>query len=497
MVTISIFDLISKNENDARVAIAFQDKKITYKELTSLCMRLSKIITSQFESIKEPIGIFICGSLDYAVAFFSIIYSNNVVVPLNINMKKSELMRMLEYLKIRIIITNKLFYDRLVSLTDAKINIICIKKDFDISFVASNYLVKQFAYKKELEDIALILHTSGSFSSPKSVMLTHDNLISCAASIVKDLKITDKDVTLVILPMHYSSAVVSQFLSHLLVGGTVVFTESIFTPKTLFSNIEKYRVTNFSCVPNMLVEVLYQIDKIKKSNVDSWRYVCFGGAPSSGIKINQLVNYFPDVEFIQTYGLTEAATRISHYFEKANVINNNCVGFQIPNVTFKVIDDCNNDCANGVVGEIVVKGPNVMKGYYMRHDENEKVLQNGWLHTGDLGTIDSNGSLYIIGRKKNVIIRNGENIYPEEIEEVLCEHPAIQEAYVYGLKNSDLDEIIVADVINYPGMTFDSVNIQQFCRQRLSNAKVPKEIHCVKQFERTSSGKMLINKNGG
>lgn len=264
MVTISIFDLISKNENDARVAIAFQDKKITYKELTSLCMRLSKIITSQFESIKEPIGIFICGSLDYAVAFFSIIYSNNVVVPLNINMKKSELMRMLEYLKIRIIITNKLFYDRLVSLTDAKINIICIKKDFDISFVASNYLVKQFAYKKELEDIALILHTSGSFSSPKSVMLTHDNLISCAASIVKDLKITDKDVTLVILPMHYSSAVVSQFLSHLLVGGTVVFTESIFTPKTLFSNIEKYRVTNFSCVPNMLVEVLYQIDKIKK-----------------------------------------------------------------------------------------------------------------------------------------------------------------------------------------------------------------------------------------
>ena len=138
-----------------------------------------------------------------------------------------------------------------------------------------------------------------------------------------------------------------------------------------------------------------------------------------------------------------------------------------------------------------------MKGYYMRHDENEKVLQNGWLHTGDLGTIDSNGSLYIIGRKKNVIIRNGENIYPEEIEEVLCEHPAIQEAYVYGLKNSDLDEIIVADVINYPGMTFDSVNIQQFCRQRLSNAKVPKEIHCVKQFERTSSGKMLRNKNGG
>ena len=152
--------------------------------------------------------------------------------------------------------------------------------------------------------------------------------------------------------------------------------------------------------------------------------------------------------------MTEASTRISHYVEQPDVINDTCVGKCIPNVKVRIVDKNENDCRIGEIGEITVKGPNVMKGYYMRTDETEKVMINGWLHTGDLGRIDEENNLYIVGRRKNIIIRNAENIYPEEIEGVLNSCPQIKESFVYGEPHELLGEVPAAIIVINDGFEF-------------------------------------------
>ena len=403
MSRLNVFKIIEEH-NNFDTALLYRGKKTTYKELLEKSKKLSDVINKHTENIPEPVGVFISGSLDFSVSFFSIAHADKVIMPLNVNLKKAEFVRIIKYLDIRIIITNDLFYDRLIKLIDNDITVICLNADGDVKFVNDVTDMRYIEYNNELKDVALILHTSGSLDSPKSVMLTHENLLSCIHSISEDLNITQKNNTLIILPMYYASATISQFLTHLYAGGTVTFMDTIFTSENLFYNIANYKITNFSCIPSMLSEVLNNLSKIEKYDLSSLKYVCFGGAFAAGNKVNELVKYFSNVKFIRTYGLTEASTRISHYVEQPDVINDTCVGKCIPNVKVRIVDKNENDCRIGEIGEITVKGPNVMKGYYMRTDETEKVMINGWLHTGDLGRIDEENNLYIVGRRKNIII---------------------------------------------------------------------------------------------
>lgn len=478
----------------SQTAIIYKNKRITYKELVSYSINLSELITNSCGKGKQPLGIFLPNSSDYAVAFFAVAYSDNVVVPFNVNMKKTELDRIIKYLDISVIITNELFCDRLVDLTEKKISIICLKNNgeaeiYNLCDVKGNRLYD----KEELKDVAMILHTSGSISFPKSVMLTHENLMSCVKSIVTDLKITEKDVTLIFLPMYYISAVVSQFLTHLYAGGAVSFMETLFSPVNLFYSLKNFSITNFSCVSYMLLEILNQKDKIMNYEISSLRYVCFGGAPAPGRKINELANLFPDVQFVKTYGLTEASTRVSHYFEDKNTINNNCVGKHIPDVKYIIVDENDNECKTGEIGEIAVKGNNVMKGYYLRRRETEMALRNGWLHTGDLGWIDNENNLYVVGRKKNIIIRGGENIYPEEIEDILNNHPNIKESLVYGVYHETLGEVPEAEITLNSEGNFNLQELINYCYNNLSNSKVPLRFKVVDGIDKTSNGKISRN----
>lgn len=293
--------------------------------------------------------------------------------------------------------------------------------------------------------------------------------------------------------MYYISAVVSQFLTHLYAGGAVSFMETLFSPVNLFYSLKNFSITNFSCVPYMLLEILNQKEKIMNYEISSLRYVCFGGAPAPGRKINELANLFPDVQFVKTYGLTESSTRVSHYFEDKNTINNNCVGKHIPDVKYIIVDENDNECKTGEIGEIAVKGNNVMKGYYLRRRETEMALRNGWLHTGDLGWIDNENNLYVVGRKKNIIIRGGENIYPEEIEDILNNHPNIKESLVYGVYHETLGEVPEAEITLNSEGDFNLQELINYCYNNLSNSKVPLRFKVVDGIDKTSNGKISRN----
>ena len=287
----NVFKIIEEH-NNFDTALLYRGKKTTYKELLEKSKKLSDVINKHTENIPEPVGVFISGSLDFSVSFFSIAHADKVIMPLNVNLKKAEFVRIIKYLDIRIIITNDLFYDRLIKLIDNDITVICLNADGDVKFVNDVTDMRHIEYNNELKDVALILHTSGSLDSPKSVMLTHENLLSCIHSISEDLNITQKNNTLIILPMYYASATISQFLTHLYAGGTVTFMDTIFTSENLFYNIANYKITNFSCIPSMLSEVLNNLSKIEKYDLSSLKYVCFGGAFAAGNKVNELVKYF-------------------------------------------------------------------------------------------------------------------------------------------------------------------------------------------------------------
>lgn len=489
MNRLNVFKII-EGHNNFDTAVLYHGKKTTYKELLDKSKKLSNVIKMHTENVSEPVGVFISGSLGYSVSFFSIVHANKVITPLNVHLKKDEFIRIIKYLEIKVIITNDLFYDKLIKLIDKDITVICLNIDGDVKFVDDVTNIQHREYNDELKDVALILHTSGSLAAPKSVMLTHENLLSCVRSISEDLNITQKNNTLIILPMYYASAIISQFLTHLYVGGTVSFMDTIFTPNNLLYHIESLKITNFSSIPSMLVEILSQSDKIEKYDLTSLKYICFGGAFAAGNKINELVKRFPSVKFVRTYGLTESSTRISHYIELPEVINDLCVGKSIPNVEVRIVDKNENDCRIGEIGEIIVKGPNVMKGYYMRSDETEKVLKKDWLHTGDLGKIDEENNLYIVGRKKNIIIRNAENIYPEEIEGVLNSCPQIKESFVYGEPHELLGEVPAAMIVINDGVEFKKQELINYCYNKLSSSKIPVKFIVADKIDKTSNGKI-------
>lgn len=489
MNKLNVFKII-ENHNDFDTALLYRGKKTTYKELLDKSKKLSDVINEHTGNVPEPVGVFVPGSLGFSVSFFSIAHADKVITPLNVHLKKAEFIRIIKYLDIRVIITNELFYDKLIKLIDNDITVICLNIDGDVKFVNDVTSMRHNEYNNELKDVALILHTSGSLDAPKSVMLTHENLLSCVYSISEDLNITQNNNTLIILPMYYASATISQFLTHLYAGGTVTFMDTIFTPENLFYNIANYKITNFSCIPSMLTEVLNKLNKIEKYDSSSLKYVCFGGAFAAGNKINELVKCFSDVRFIRTYGLTESSTRISHYVEQPNVVNDICVGKCIPNVEVRIVDRAENDCRIGEIGEITVKGPNVMKGYYMRTDETERVIINGWLHTGDLGKIDEENNLYIVGRKKNIIIRNAENIYPEEIEGVLNSCPQIRESFVYGESHELLGEVPAAIIVINDGIEFKKQELINYCYEKLSSSKIPVKFIVADKIDKTSNGKI-------
>jgi len=484
-------DLINQHKTNSNSAIIFDDKEISFNDLYASAYALAREIKNSLGLEHQIIGIFIPGSIDYCISYLAITLSGNIIFPFSINQKKDEFRRTISYLPITCIITNQRYVDTLRKKHElSNLSII------DVSgYVYQSASLINFTSEivSALENVALILQTSGSYYAPKSVMLTHKNLISCASSIINSLGINASDKSLIVLPMQYGSANTSQFLTHLYVGGCIFFSSRIFSPQSLFFNLNKYGITNFTCVPTVAYHLLNQKQLLNDNSLDSLRYICYGGAPSNQESIGQLISNYPHIQFIHMYGQTEASTRVSHYFEPLKKRKAGCVGKPIPGVHLRIVDGNGNTAGAFQRGEIVVTGENVMKGYFLRPEETRMILKDSELYTGDIGYLDSSGNLFITGRKKNIIIKGGENIYPEEIEDVLLSHQDILEAQVVGEEDDLWGEIPIAYLVVKTESETECFirEIQTFCMQRLSNHKVPQALIFVNEFQKTNNGKII------
>jgi len=207
-------------------------------------------------------------------------------------------------------------------------------------------------------------------------------------------------------------------------------------------------------------------------------------------KLQQLMDLLPDTGFVQTFGQTEASPRATALLPEDALQKLGSVGKPIPNVEVRVVDDADNPIPHDTVGNIVIKGPNVMKGYYKRPEISAKTIKNGWLYTGDLGHMDAEGYLYLVGRKKNLIISRGQNIYPEEIEEIMLDHPTVKELRVMGEAHDVMGEKVMACVVLEDEATTTEKELYDFTGARLASCKVPSEIRIVKNLPKTATGKV-------
>jgi long-chain acyl-CoA synthetase len=335
-------------------------------------------------------------------------------------------------------------------------------------------------------DLAVILYTSGTTGTPKGVALSHANLESNARSAASLSELDRERWGVGVLPLSHSYGLTVMNAGHIL--GTRAALLRWFNPEEVLRTIQEFRAESMSGVPTMFVYLLHY-PEASRYDTSSMRVWGSGAAPLPVEVVEPFEQRFGG-KLLEGYGLTEASPVVSAH-RLSGVRKLGSVGQPIPGVTVSIRDDEDRALAADEVGEVCVKGPNVMVGYYRNPEETAKTIRGGWLRTGDMGRLDSDGFLYIVERKKDLIIRGGFNIYPRDVEEALYAFPAVAEAAVIGRPDPWMGEEVVAFVVLKPGQPATADEVMSFCQSRLARYKCPKEIRFVDALPKSPVGKIL------
>ena len=336
------------------------------------------------------------------------------------------------------------------------------------------------------DDLALLIYTSGSTGRPKGVMLDHANLAAMAASIGAAIELGPDDNCLLVLPLFHVNAILVSCLAPIAAGGQVTIL-SRFAPDTFLAALPRYRATYFSAVPAIYAR-LAELPREQLGDTSSVRFAICGAAPVSAELLRRSESRF-GFPVIEGYGLTEG-TCASTINPLDGVRKPGTVGVALPGQRVAAMRPDGSFAAAGEPGEVVIKGPNVMRGYLGRPAATAEAIVDGWLHTGDVGVLDDEGYLTIVDRIKDMIIRGGENIYPKEIESVLCRHGMVLQAAVIGVPHEIYGEVPAAYVATYPDASVTAGELLALCRANLTKIKIPTAIHIVPELPKNAVGKI-------
>jgi acyl-CoA synthetase (AMP-forming)/AMP-acid ligase II len=336
------------------------------------------------------------------------------------------------------------------------------------------------------DDPAVILYTSGTTSGPKGAILTHRNLLANLDQYQAFVGIPRGSVNLQASPLYHAANIFC--FVHLLAGGTTVFVPKA-TSGAILEAIEKHRVTYMFTVPTVLYAILDSAS-LSRHDISSLQTLQYGGSAIVGPRLDAALAAFGE-RLLHSFGMTETTSHASILGKKEHRTHAGSVGRPLPGVEMRIVDDARRPLGAEEIGEIEVKGENVMKGYWRNPGATAETLHDGWLATGDLGRRDALGYYYIVGRKKDLIISGGVNIYPADIENVLAEHPAVAEVAVFGAPDPNWGECVVAAIVPRQDMTIDTDALRGFVRKSLGGFKTPKEIRVMAALPKNGAGKVL------
>lgn len=435
-------------------------------------------------------------SLELLVAFFGILKAGGMIVPLNVRLAAPELGWILDHSDAAAFLFSEDFRQTAEELRPGldQVRLFAMLGEGAPSWARSFDEILDMGedsppdIEVSGDDEAFMVYTAGTTGRPKGVLLTHNACLWSAVNWAYSETYQADDRSLQVFPLYHVAAI-ANILTYVYLGGTV-FLKKTFDPADCMATIEREGITRWAAAPTVF-SMLLQLPDLERYDVRSVRLLGWGAAIMPVNTRRRLEEVFPGVGTFDNYGMTEAAGGITTLNPRDSRRKVACVGKPLATVEVRVVDERDRDLPPGQVGEVLFRGNNLMKGYYKDPETTAEALRGGWMHTGDLGRLDEEGFLYIVDRKKDMIITGAENVYPREVEEVLYAHPKIAEAAVIGVPDPTWGEAIKAVVVPRSGREASESEIIEFCRSRIAGYKCPKSVDFVKELPKNPAGKIL------
>ena len=490
-----------------RPAMIFEDRRISYAELEDRVNRLSNSLADLGVGAGDRIAMLQVNCNQYVEAYFAAARLDAVYVPLNFRARADELTHMLNDAAPKVIFAG----ERYVSLVEE-----CAKSVDSLEhFVALEDTAEGWhGYESLIEsgddyervpegdddDLTMIMFTSGTTSFPKGVMLSHDSFSSYILATVTPADPEEETSNILTVPMYHIAGVQS-VMSAIFAGRTLLIQRQ-FEAKQWMEMVEKERANRAMMVPTML-KMLMDHPDFHRHDLSSLEVITYGAAPMPLPVIRQAIREFPGMSFINAFGQTETAATITMLPPEDHVLEGDedeverklkhlsSIGKPLEDVEVRIFSEDGHPVALGETGEIAARGARLMKGYWNQEDATAETIRDGWLFTGDLGYQDEDGYIYLAGRARDFIKRGGEMVSPEEVEQVLQSHDAIEEAAIIGVPDLDWGERVRAIVVLKDGEQASEDDISEYCRQRLASFKKPESVVFCNELPRNQMGKVL------
>jgi long-chain acyl-CoA synthetase len=476
-------------------------REFSYRQFDSLVNQTANLLAGLGVKKGDMVGLLLPNCIEYVLFYFACWKLGAVAGPINAQLKGAEIKYILNNSEAVVLVTQSSswptvhaigseleFLEELVLIDER------VEGTIDYRAELSRQSSQLSPTDLGLDDNAIIVYTSGTTGNPKGVLLTHGNLIANARQISHWLKFDQDDRFLGIMPLFHMNAVAVTTLTPLYVGASIVLSPK-FSARRHWQIISEYGVTTFGSVATMLSMLLNTYPDGVPAGLDTSRlkFAMCGSAPVPVPVMQQFEQRF-NCPVIEGYGLSESTCRAT--FNPPDARRRlGSVGLPIGNEV-KIFDDADQELPPGQSGEIVLRGENVMRGYFKNPDATERAFRSGWFHTGDLGYRDADGFFYVVDRKSDMIIRGGENIYPREIDDVLYQHPAVKDAATIGVPDELYGEEVKAFVVLKDAVTCTEDELMEFCRARLADYKCPKTIEFLDDIPKGPTGKLLKRELG-
>jgi len=474
----------SANKHSAKIALYWGEEEYSYAKLLEETVLVSERLKSEFDvKAGERVGLWLKNCPEFVPFFFGILEAGAVVVPINNFLKPAEVNFILQDAGIDVLITDRELGAHFPALASARPSLKVCQIEGLKGLNELNRGKRDDAGSRN--SLAVIIYTSGTTGRPKGAMLSHGNLLHNVESCRIVLQTVEADRFAVLLPLFHSYMLTVGMLLPLIVGGSIVLIKSLNPPRAALQEIFQRKTT-----------VLPAIPQFYRSMVNApiqppvpLRYCICGAAPLPAQVLKEFEEKF-HIPLIEGYGLSEASPVVTK-----NPLDGRrkagSIGLPIPHVEVSIQDESGRELGPNEIGEVCVRGGNVMMGYWNQPEESAKTMRNDWLLTGDIGYRDADGYYYITDRKKDMLLVNGINVYPREIEEVLYQYPGVKEAAVIGKPDARKGEQPVAFVAASDGSVLEEKALQRFVKERLADYKVPRKVVLMPALPRNATGKIL------
>jgi long-chain acyl-CoA synthetase len=471
-----------------RVAVRLDGSQLTYRELDEASARVAGLLHERGLRAGDRVGIMLPNVIQFAVVYYGVLRAGCVVIPMNPLLKAREVAYYLGDSAARMMFAWHAVADEAqVGAKEADAESVTVEPT-PVGVLDSGPRAGEMPTGDQ-NDTAVILYTSGTTGHPKGAELTHGNLVRNVESVAgPDLfGLSDRDVIFGGLPLFHAFGQTCALNAALAAGATLTLLPR-FDPKRVLEIIQRDRVTIFEGVPTMYAALLAQPDRADH-DVSSLR-MCVSGGAAMPVEVMRAFEDAFGCVVLEGYGLSETSP-VASFNHPDRERKAGSIGTPISGVQMKVADDAGNELPQGEVGEILISGHNVMKGYWNRPEATSAAIRAGWFRTGDMGRVDENGYFFIVDRKKDLIIRGGYNVYPREVEEVLYEHPAVAEAAVVGMPHPSLGEEVGAAVTLKAGALATPDEIRDYVKRQIAAYKYPRLVWIVDALPKGPTGKIL------